>query len=77
MIPSRITSCGSIFSRCSRATISPDWWKAAETYAPGLMAPLGLIHHWYGYTRQYSPALLEKTPFQFAEGAPSGVRSPM
>ena len=44
--------------------------KAAETYAPGLMAPLGLIHHWYGYTRQYSPALLEKTPFQFAEVRP-------
>ena len=35
-------------------------------------SPLGLIHHWYGYTRQYSPALLEKTPFQFAEGAPLG-----
>jgi len=35
-------------------------------------SPLGLIHHWYGYTRKYSPALLEKTPFQFAEGAPIG-----
>ena len=35
-------------------------------------SPLSLIHHWYGYTRKYSPALLEKTPFQFAEGAPIG-----
>ena len=35
-------------------------------------SPLGLIHHWYGYTRQYSPALLEKTPFQCAEGSPLG-----
>jgi hypothetical protein len=35
-------------------------------------SPLGLIHHWYGYTRQYSPALLEKTPFQFAQGSPLG-----
>ena len=35
-------------------------------------SPLGLIHHWYGYTRKYSPALLEKTPFQFAEESPLG-----
>src|SRR5712691_2690207 len=35
-------------------------------------SPLGLIHHWYGSTRQYSPALLEKTPFQFAEGSSLG-----
>ena len=35
-------------------------------------SPLGLIHHWYGYTRKYSPALLEKTPFQFAEGSSLG-----
>jgi TnpA family transposase len=30
---------------------------------------LGLVDHWYGYTRQYSPDLLEKTPFQFAESS--------
>jgi len=35
-------------------------------------SPLGLIHHWYGDTRQDSPALREKTPFQLAEGAPIG-----
>ena len=40
-------------------------------------APLGLIHPWSGSTRQYSPALLEKTPFQLAAGAPVGMRSPM
>ena len=33
---------------------------------------LALIHHWYGYTRKYSPALLEKTPLQFAEDSPLG-----
>ena len=35
-------------------------------------SPLGLVKHWYGYTRKYSPALLEKTPFQFAEDSPIG-----
>ena len=35
-------------------------------------SPLGLINHWYGYTRRYSPALIEKTPFQFAESSPLG-----
>jgi hypothetical protein len=35
-------------------------------------SPLGLIHPWYGYTRQDSPALLEKTPFQCAEHSPLG-----
>jgi TnpA family transposase len=35
-------------------------------------SPLGLIHHWYGYTRKYSPELLEKTPFQFVESSPLG-----
>ena len=29
--------------------------------AGGDGSPLALIHHWYGYTRKYSPALLEKT----------------
>ncbi len=40
--------------------------------AGGDGSPLALIHHWYGYTRKYSPALLEKTPLQFAEGSPLG-----
>ena len=40
--------------------------------AGGDGSPLALIHHWYGYTRKYSPALLEKTPFQFAEDSPLG-----
>ena len=35
-------------------------------------SPLGLVHHWYGYTRKYSPQLLEKTPFQFVESSPLG-----
>ncbi|MBI1748607.1 MAG: Tn3 family transposase [Acidobacteria bacterium] len=35
-------------------------------------SPLGLVHHWYGYTRKYSPELLEKTPFQFVESSPLG-----
>lgn len=35
-------------------------------------SPLRLVNHWYGYTRKYSPALLEKTPFQFAEDSPIG-----
>ena len=33
---------------------------------------LGLIDHWYGYTRKYSPALIEKTPFQFPENSQIG-----
>jgi hypothetical protein len=33
---------------------------------------LALVKHWYGYTRKYSPALLAKTPFQFAENSPLG-----
>ena len=33
-------------------------------------SPLGLVAQWYGYTRQYSPALLERTPFQFAQQSP-------
>jgi hypothetical protein len=40
--------------------------------AGGDGSPLALIHHWYGYTRKYSPALLEKTPLQFAEDTPLG-----
>jgi TnpA family transposase len=40
--------------------------------AGGDGSPLALIHHWYSYTRKYSPALLEKTPLQFAEDAPLG-----
>jgi TnpA family transposase len=40
--------------------------------AGGDGSPLALIHHWYGYTRKYSPGLLEKTPLQFAEGSPLG-----
>jgi hypothetical protein len=35
-------------------------------------SPLGLVNHWFGYTRKYSPALLEKTPFQFAADSPIG-----
>ncbi len=26
---------------------------------------LGLTAHWYGYSREYSPSLLDKTPFRF------------
>ncbi len=33
-------------------------------------SPLGLVGQWYGYTRQYSPVLLERTPFQFAQQSP-------
>ena len=33
-------------------------------------SPLGLVAQWYGYTRQYSPVLLERTPFQFAQQSP-------
>ena len=40
--------------------------------AGGDGSSLGLLKHWYGYTRKYSPALLEKTPFQFAEDSPLG-----
>jgi TnpA family transposase len=40
--------------------------------AGGDGSPLGLVNRWYGYTRKYSPALLEKTPFQFAEDSPIG-----
>lgn len=35
-------------------------------------SPLGLVNHWYGHTRKYSPALLEKTPFQFAQDSSLG-----
>ncbi len=40
--------------------------------AGGDGSSLALVKHWYGYTRKYSPALLEKTPFQFAEDSPLG-----
>jgi hypothetical protein len=33
---------------------------------------LGLTARWYSYTREYSPALLEKTPFRFAEHSALG-----
>jgi len=33
---------------------------------------LGLTAHWYGYTREYSPALLDKTPLRFAERSALG-----
>jgi hypothetical protein len=33
---------------------------------------LGLTAHWYAYTREYSPALLEKTAFRFAEQSALG-----
>src|SRR5262249_24089162 len=33
---------------------------------------LGLVHHWYGYTRKYSSVFIERTPFQFAEQSPIG-----
>lgn len=35
-------------------------------------SPLGLVNQWYGYTRKYSPALLQRTPFQFAADSPIG-----
>jgi len=34
-------------------------------------SPLGLVAQWYGYTRQYSPVLLERTPLQFAQQSPT------
>jgi hypothetical protein len=34
---------------------------------------LGLTARWYGNTREYSPALLEKTPFRFAEQSALGL----
>ena len=33
---------------------------------------LGLTARWYSYTREYSPALLDKTPFRFAEHSALG-----
>ena len=33
---------------------------------------LGLTARWYSYTREYSPSLLEKTPFRFAEQSALG-----
>ena len=33
---------------------------------------LGLTARWYSYTREYSPALLDKTPFRFAEQSALG-----
>src|SRR3984893_3443840 len=33
---------------------------------------LSLTAHWYAYTREYSPALLEKTPFRFADQSALG-----
>src|SRR5207237_22008 len=35
-------------------------------------SPLGFTAHWYGYTRRYSPALLERMPFRFTEQSPLG-----
>jgi len=35
-------------------------------------SPLGFTAHWYGYTRQYSPALLERMPFRFTEQSSLG-----
>ena len=33
---------------------------------------LSLTARWYSYTREYSPALLDKTPFRFAEQSALG-----
>jgi hypothetical protein len=33
---------------------------------------LALTAHWYAYTREYSPTLLEKTPFRFANQSALG-----
>jgi hypothetical protein len=33
---------------------------------------LGLTARWYRYTREYSPTLLDKTPFRFAERSALG-----
>jgi hypothetical protein len=32
---------------------------------------LGLVHHWYGYTRKYSPVFIERTPFPALGNRPS------
>ena len=36
---------------------------------------LGLTARWYSYTREYSPALLDKTPFRFADHSALGRAS--
>lgn len=46
-----------------------------QSGAGGSGSSLSLVNHWYGYTRKYSPALLEKTPFQFVAESLAGPRS--
>jgi TnpA family transposase len=43
-----------------------------QSGAGGSGSSLSLVNHWYGYTRKYSPAMLEKTPFQFVAESPLG-----
>ena len=68
---------GEIFARLPSDAIGRlvdgcrNLWAGNEDYH------LGLIDHWYGYTRKYSPALIEKTPFQLAENSPIGPRLPI
>src|ERR1019366_5059446 len=40
MTPFRMNNCGNPSSRYSRARTLPDWWKAAEPYAPATTARL-------------------------------------
>jgi len=46
--------------------------RSLRSGAGGSGSSLSLVNHWYGYTRKYSPALLEKTPFQFVADSPLG-----
>jgi hypothetical protein len=61
-----------IFARLPSAEISRLVDGCRTLRASNEGSHLGVIHHWYGYTRKYSPALIEQSPFQFAEGSPIG-----
>jgi TnpA family transposase len=61
-----------IFNRLPSAEISRLVDGCRTLRASNEGSPLGVIHYWYGYTRKYSPALIEQTPFQFAESSPIG-----
>src|SRR5262249_52780904 len=61
-----------IFARLPSATMSELVEGCRALRAGNDGAHLSFLTHWYGYTRKYSPALLETTPFQFAAASPLG-----
>lgn len=63
---------GQIFARLPSDEIGRLVDGCRNLQASNQGSHLGLIDHWYGYTRKDSPALIEKMPFKFAENSALG-----